>query len=64
MARKREIRTRSWRGEGGLRSERRGVPNRDAEAGTDPFSILLLSHRLFNLKSNLAKKFCPFPNVD
>ena len=25
---------------------------------------LSLSHRLFNLKSNLAKRFCPFPNVD
>ena len=24
---------------------------------------LLLPHKLFNLKSNLAKKFCPFPNV-
>jgi len=21
-------------------------------------------HRLFDLESNLAKKFCPFPNVD
>jgi len=21
-------------------------------------------HRLFDLKSNLAKMFCPFPNVD
>ena len=25
---------------------------------------LSLSHRLFDLKSNLAKKFCPFPDVD
>ena len=25
---------------------------------------LPLPHRLFDLKSNLAKKFCPFPNVD
>ena len=25
---------------------------------------LPFSHRLFDLKSNLAKKFCPFPNVD
>ena len=26
--------------------------------------ILLLPHRLFDLESNLAKTFCPFPNVD
>ena len=26
--------------------------------------ILPLPHRLFDLKSNLAKKFCPFPNVN
>jgi len=25
---------------------------------------LLLQHRLFDLKSNLAKKFCPFPDVN
>ena len=25
---------------------------------------LPLPHRLFDLESNLAKKFCPFPNVD
>ena len=25
---------------------------------------LPLPHRLFDLKSNLAKQFCPFPNVD
>jgi len=25
---------------------------------------LPLPHRLFELSSNLAKKFCPFPNVD
>ena len=25
---------------------------------------LPLPHRLFDLKSNLAKKFSPFPNVD
>ena len=25
---------------------------------------LPLPHRLFELKSNLAKKFCPFSNVD
>ena len=25
---------------------------------------LPLPHRLFDLKSNLAKKLCPFPNVD
>jgi len=25
---------------------------------------LPLLHRLFDLKSKLAKKFCPFPNVD
>jgi len=23
-----------------------------------------LPHRLYDLKSNLAKNFCPFPNVD
>ena len=25
---------------------------------------LQLPHKLFDLKSNLAKKFCPFPDVD
>ena len=25
---------------------------------------LLLPHKLFDLKSNVAKKFCLFPNVD
>ena len=46
----------------------------EAEAGSGPFSVeaeaeaknlpLPLPHRLFDLKSNLAKKFCPFSNVD
>ena len=44
------------------------VVEADAEAGSGSGSAkilpLPLPHRLFDLKSNLAKKFCPFPNVD
>ena len=50
------------------------VYSRDVEAeaeagcGSGPFSVeaeaVGFSHRLFNLESNLAKKFCPFPHVD
>ena len=44
----------------------------EAEAGSGPFSVKVEArkfyrfrfHRLFDLKSNLAKKFCPFLNVD
>jgi len=47
----------------------------EAEVGSGPFSMeaearsakilpLPLTHRLFDLESNLAKKFCSFPNVD
>jgi len=32
--------------------------------GSGKVKILPLPHRLFDLVSNLAKKFCPFPNVD
>jgi len=32
--------------------------------GTAKILSLPLPHRLFDLESNLAKKFCPFPNVD
>jgi len=32
--------------------------------GSGSAKILPLPHRLSNLESNLAKKFCPFPNVD
>ena len=32
--------------------------------GSGSAKNLPLPHRLFDLNSNLAKKFCPFPNVD
>ena len=32
--------------------------------GSGSAKILPLPHRLFDLKSNLAKKLCPFPDVD
>ena len=32
--------------------------------GSRSARYLPLPHRLFDLKSNLAKKFCPFPDVD
>ena len=32
--------------------------------GSGRIFALPLPHRLFDLKSNLAKKFCPFPHVD
>jgi len=32
--------------------------------GSGSAKILPLPHRLFDLKSNLTKKFCPFPNMD
>ena len=34
------------------------------ESGRTKILPLPLPYRLFDLKSNLAKKFCPFPNVD
>ena len=34
------------------------------EAGSGSAKILLLPHRLFDLKSNLAETFGPFPHVD
>jgi len=33
-------------------------------SGSGSAKILPLPHRLFDLESNLAKKFCPFPNVE
>jgi len=33
-------------------------------SGSAKILPLPIPHRLFNLESNLAKKFCPFPNVD
>ena len=33
-------------------------------SGTAKILPLPLPHRLFDLESNMAKKFCPFPNVD
>ena len=33
-------------------------------SGSAKILPLLLPHKLFDLESNLAKKFCPFPNVD
>ena len=36
----------------------------EAEAEARKNLPLPLPHRLFDLKSNLAKKFCPFPDVD
>jgi len=33
-------------------------------SGSAKILPLPLPHRLFELSSNLAKKFCPFPNVD
>jgi len=33
-------------------------------SGSAEVPPLPLPHRLFDLESNLAKKFCPFPNVD
>jgi len=41
-------------------------------SGSDPFSVEVEArkfyrfrfHRLFDLKSNLVKNFCPFANVD
>jgi len=32
--------------------------------GSGSAKILPLPHRLFDLKRNLAQKFCPFPDVD
>ena len=37
---------------------------RDVEAEARKFLPLSLPHKLFDLKSNFAKKFCPFPDVD
>jgi len=34
------------------------------QQGCGSAKILPLPHRLFDLDSNLAKYFCPFPNVD
>ena len=46
----------------------RQVETRDAEAvlflRNQSAKILPLAHRLFDLKSNLTKKFCPFLDVD
>ena len=33
-------------------------------SGSAKILPLPLPHRLFDLKSNLEKKFCPFPDVD
>ena len=33
-------------------------------SGSAKILPLPVPHRLFDLESNLAKKFCPFPNVD
>jgi len=33
-------------------------------SGSAKILPLPLPHRLFDLESNLAKTFCPFPNVD
>jgi len=38
--------------------------NQGCGTGSAKILPLPLPHRLFNLESNLAKKFCPFPNVD
>jgi len=36
----------------------------DQGCGSGSAKILPLPHRLFDLKSNLEKIFCPFPDVD
>ena len=41
-----------------------GSGKRSFFCGSGSAKILPLPHRLFDLVSNLAKKFCPFPNVD
>ena len=41
-----------------------GMRKRSFFCGSAKNLPLPLPHRLFDLKSNLAKKFCPFPNVD
>ena len=38
--------------------------NQGCESGSAKILPLPLPHRLFDLESNLAKTFCPFPNVD
>jgi len=38
--------------------------NQGCGRGSAKILLLLLPHRLFDLKSKLAKKFCPCPNVD
>ena len=40
-----------------------GMWKRSFFCGSGSAKILLLPHRLFYLKSKLAKKFCPFHNV-
>ena len=50
----------------GLNDWRAGIWKRKRSFfyGSRSAKNLPLPHRLFDLKSNLAKKFCPFPNVD